>query len=214
MKKTIVLLAATVLFSATVSAQSLGSLLGSVANNSGSAAGILNGVSKVVQAYTGNTKAVNLLGNWTYTGSAFNLGSDNALTNVAGTAVSAGMETKVNEYLQKVGIREGSMTFTFNEDLTFTCTVLGIPLGGTWKTLEDGNKVQLQFGKVMKYMSMTGTLQGTVTGCQMLFEGNKFLSFIKTALSVVGKQSGTASTISSLAGNYNNMQIGWNLRKN
>lgn len=212
MKKIFTIAAAGILFSTAVSAQNLGSLLGNVAN--GNASTILNGVSKVIQAYTGNTNAVNLLGNWTYTGSAINLGSDSVLSSVAGTAVSSGMEAKVNDYLQKVGIREGAMNFTFNEDLTFTCTVMGIPLGGTWKTLDEGTRVQLQFGKVMKYLSMTGTLQGTATGCQMLFEGTKFLNFIKTALSVVGKQNVGASTISSLAGNYNKMQIGCSLKKN
>jgi len=193
-----------------VSAQGLGSLLGSLGNSSD----ILGTVSKVVYAYTGNTNAVSLPGNWTYTGSAISLGGDNALTNVAGTAVSSGIESKVDGYLQKVGLKAGVMKFTFNEDLSFTCTIMNVPITGTWRTLDDGKSVQLQFGKTMKFFSMTGSLENTPDGCKMLFNGKKFLSFIKTALAYVGKQNQTAGAISSLAGNYNNMKIGFSLKKN
>ena len=212
MKKVYAIIAALSLFAGAASAQGLGGLLGALGGASGS--DILDTVSKVVYAYTGNTSAVDLTGNWTYTGSAIKLGSDNTLTNVAGTAVSTGMEQKVNEYLQKVGITSGSMKFTFNEDLTFTCTVKGVPVNGTWKTLDEGTRVQLQFGKTLKYLSMTGSLQKTATGCQMLFEGTKFLKFIKTILQYVGTQNASAGVIGSLAGNYSSMQIGCTLQKN
>ena len=79
MKKFLTVIAASMMLAGAVSAQNLGGLLGSL----GKSSDILGTVSKVVYAYTGNTNAVSLPGNWTYTGSAISLGGDNALSNVA-----------------------------------------------------------------------------------------------------------------------------------
>lgn len=209
MKKSLVFAVATLMFAGVATAQNLGNLLGGL-----SSSGLGNTVSKVIYGFTGNLTAVDLPGNWTYTGSAIALGGDNVLSNVAGSAVSGTAEAKVNEYLEKVGITTGSLQFTFNQDLTFTCTLRGIPVSGTWKTYDDGKKVQLQFGKTLKYCNLDGKLVATPGGCQMLFNGSKFLSFAKTIMFVVAKQSATASAINSLAGNYNDMQIGFTLKKN
>lgn len=202
-------MAVTAAFSLSVQAQSLGNLVSSLAGSSN----VANTVSNVIYAYTGNTQAVALPGSWTYTGPAVALGSDNVISNVAGAAASTSVESKISEYLEKVGITGGAVEFTFNEDLTFTCTIKNIPVSGTWRTISDGNKVQLQFGKQMKYLSMTGALSGTLTGCKMLFDGKKFLEFVKKAMTYVGKANTTAAAVSSLAGNYNNMQIGFSLAK-
>ena len=216
MKRTILTIIAAALLPLCASAQSLGSLLGKVADaasGNGNGSGLLNSLTEVVYSYTGNLTAVQLPGSWTYEGSAISLGSDNALSNIAGTAASATVEKKVDEYLAKVGITKGALGFTFNEDLSFVCTVKSIPVSGTWRMLEDGKTVQLQFGKNMKYLSLTGDLKNSAAGCEMLFEGKKFLGFVKTVLSYVGKQSGTVATVASLAESYNDMKIGFELSK-
>ena len=209
MKKILAIAAAAMLFAGTASAQNLGGLLGGL----GSALGNSK-LGDTVYGYTGNLNAVSLPGNWTYTGSAISFGGENILSNVAGAAASGTAEAKVDEYLQKIGITAGSMQFTFNEDLTFTCTVKGIPVNGTWQTYDDGKRVKLQFGKTLKFLNLDGSLTNTASGCQMLFNGKKFLAFAKAIMNVVAKQSATASALSSLAGNYNDMQIGVSLRKN
>lgn len=217
MKKTFLIVAAAVLMTSfSAGAQNLGSLLGQVANaatGNSKASGLINSLTEVVYAYTGNTNAVSLPGSWTYEGSAISLGGDNALSNIAGTAATGTVEKKVDEYLAKIGISKGALTFNFAEDLTFTCTIKNIPVSGTWRVLDDGKRLQLQFGKNLKFLSMTGDLKATATGCEMLFEGKKFLSFVKTILSYVGKQSGAAGTVANFAENYNDMQIGFALSK-
>ena len=117
MKKILSLLAAAFLMGSLNAHAQLGDLLGSL--------------SKVVYAYTGNTEAVDLPGTWTYQGPALALGSDSALANVTGAALGATAEKKVAGYLEKFGFKAGSVQFTFQEDLTFTCTVRGVPLSGT-----------------------------------------------------------------------------------
>ena len=196
------------------SAQNLGNLLGNLAGGSQKGNNILNTVGNVVYSYVGKGQTVSLPGNWIYKGAAIEVGGDNALTNVAGTALTSGAENKVNGYLSKVGIKEGAMRFTFNEDLTFSCTIMKIPISGTWRTGDDGRTVSLQFGKNMKFLSMTGTLEGSMDGCKILFPADKFLSFVKSAMSVVGKLGGsTGDAISSLAGNYSKMKVGMSLKR-
>jgi hypothetical protein len=220
MKKITAILAGVLLVCGAANAQSLGSILSSVASaasetedGNSKTSSILNTLSSVIYSYTGTTDAVSLPGTWTYYKPAMALKSSSTLGTLAGSAASESMENKVQDYFDKVGLKSGSMTFTFNEDLTFTCTVKGIPLEGTWSTQSDASKVTLKFGKTLSYLSMTGALSSTTNGCQMLFDGKRFLSFIKAAANAVSKASSAASLVSSLSGNYSDMQIGFELKK-
>lgn len=197
--------AAMVCMPSVASAQKLSSILKKAASS--------DVVNSVINSYVPGANSVSLPGSWTYTGAAVSLTGESVLSNVAGTAVTSGMEDKIDGYLQKIGIKSGSVSFTFNEDKTFTCTIFGLPLNGTWQINDDAKKVTLQYGKVMKYFSMTGTLTRTTEGCEMLFDADRFLSFIKTALSYAGKNSSTANTVSSLTNSYKGMKLGFKLSK-
>lgn len=219
MKRIFIAMAACLMMVGGASAQSglgslLGALTGSSSSDDSSSGSLLNTVSKVVYSYVEGTTAVVLPGNWTYTGCAISISGDSALGNLASTAASSTIESKVDSYLEKVGLTSGSMKFTFNEDLTFTCTFKGVPINGTWSTTDNASKVTLKFGKSISYMSMTGTLKSTSSGCEMLFNGKTFLKVIKAVLSYASSQSSIASAASSLSGNYNDMKIGFNLKKN
>ena len=209
MKKIIAMAASLMLLAGSASAQGLGSLLG----GSGNGSGLLNTLSSVIYSYTGNLTAVNLVGNWAYDGAAIALTGDGVVANIAGSAAATTMEAKADEYLAKIGITKGALGFTFNEDLTFTCTIKGIPLSGTWKTLNDGNTVQLQFGKVLKWLNLTGNLKKTPAGCDVLFESGRFFEFLKSALKYVAKQSGTSDTFTSMTDSVKDMKLGFKLAK-
>ena len=189
-------------------AQNLGNLLKNISSSD-----ITNTVSKVVESVTGTTTSVSLPGSWKYTGAAVALKSENVLSNVAGSAVSASFEKKMNEAFQKVGIKEGSVEFTFTDGMSFSCKILGIPLSGTWKQNTSEGKVTLQFGSAIKYLSLTGYLKGTTSGCEMLFDADRFLTFMKQIISYAGNKSTTLSTISSLSNSYKGLQLGFKLAK-
>ena len=207
MKRTLVTLAAAMLaaVSYNAQAQSLTDLLkGTKVGN------VVDAVTNVVGAAT-NT--LSLPGTWIYKGAAVDLKSDNTLSNLAGTAVTSGVETKINNAFEKVGLKEGAVTFVFNDGMSFTCTIFGKTLNGTWKQNTDENKLTLQFGQTMKYLSMTGYYKTTTSGCEMLFDANRFLSFLKSALSLVGKSSSTVGAISGISNNYDGMRLGFKLEK-
>ena len=190
-----------------VSAQSLTDLL------KGTKAGdVVNAVTNVVDAVSNSSK-VSLPGTWIYNGPAVAMKSDNVLSNVAGSAVSAGVEKKVASAFEKVGIKAGSVSFTFNDGMSFSCTIYGKTLNGTWKQNTEEGKLTLQFGQTMKYLSMTGYTKVTATGLEILFDANRFLAFLKSAMSVVGKSSTTVSAISGISNNYDGMRLGYKLEK-
>ena len=114
MKKNILFIAWVALFSLFASnsqAQSLKDLLNK------------DNISKVVNAITGTPETIDMTGTWTYSGSAVEFESDNLLMKAGGAAAATMAENKLNEQLSKVGIKEGQMSFTFNDESTFTSTV-------------------------------------------------------------------------------------------
>ncbi|MGN1232146.1 MAG: lipocalin-like domain-containing protein [Candidatus Cryptobacteroides sp.] len=207
MKKTLIALAAAMMaaLSYNAQAQSLTDLL------KGTKVGdVVNAVTTAVGVAT-NT--VSLPGTWVYNGAAVDLKSDNTLSNLAGTAVTSGVEKKINSAFEKVGIKEGAVKFVFNDGMSFTCTIFGKTLNGTWKQNTEENKLTLQFGQNMKYLSITGYTKMSVNGLEILFDANRFLSFMKTVMAVAGKSSSTVSAISGISNSYDGMRLGFKLEK-
>jgi len=210
MKKSILTLLALATLGLSAQAQNLGSLLGSLTGNE-TVGNIIGAVTNTVYS-----APVSLRGTYTYGGSAVSMTSSEGgiLSDLAGTAVTSGVEKKIDGILAKVGIKEGITSFTFNEDDTFTCTVMGIPLGGNYKVGDGEKTVTLTFGRSLKYLSMTGTLKSlTGGGFQLLFPANKMLTFLKKTASLAGKKSSEISTIASLADGYDSFKIGFKLVK-
>ena len=205
MKKLVSLLFLTAAFSFTVNAQSgiLGQL-GNLGNIISNAAGVVY------------SAKVSLDGTYTYNGVAVSATSSEGglLTNLAGTAVTSGIETKADEYLAKVGIKPGAMSFTFNaEDNTFTLNVAGISVPGTYKVGDGEKTVSLVFGKSFQYLSMTGSLESSLGNVKMVFPVNKAITLIKKLASVVGGNSSQLGSIVKLADGYDNVRIGFKMSK-
>ena len=205
MKKLVSLLFLTAAFSFTVNAQSgiLGQL-GNLGNIISNAAGVVY------------SAKVSLDGTYTYNGVAVSATSSEGglLTNLAGTAVTSGIDTKADEYLAKVGIKPGAMSFTFNaEDNTFTLNVAGISVPGTYKVGDGEKTVSLVFGKSFQYLSMTGSLESSLGNVKMVFPVNKAMTLIKKLASVVGGNSSQLGSIVKLADGYDNVRIGFKMSK-
>lgn len=210
MKKLISILAIAAAVSVSANAQGLlGGLLG---GNAGTTiTNVLDGVIGAV--YSG---PITLNGTYTYNGIAVSATSSEGgiVSNLAGSAVTSGIETKADEYLAKVGIKPGALSFTFNSsDNSFTLNVAGLSLPGTYKVGDGERTVTLTFGKTLQYFSMTGTLESTMSGAKMLFTANKAVAFLKKIASKLGESSSQIGSIASLADGYDNFRIGFKLSK-
>ena len=210
MKKLISIVALCVAVSVSAWAQSgLGGLLSGKTGNT-----IGNVLSSI--AGTVYSSPVTLDGNYNYNGVAVSATSTEGgiLTNLAGTAVTSGIETKADEYLAKVGIRPGAMKFTFNaEENSFTVQVGSLTIPGTYKVGNGERTVNLTFGKSLQFLSMTGTLESSLSGARMLFTADKAMTLIKKIASLAGQSSSEVSGIAKLAEGYDNYRIGFKLSK-
>ena len=210
MKKLVSIIALATALTLSANAQGLlGGLLGGSGNSTLS--DIVSGLAGVVYS-----APVSLNGTYTYNGVAVSATSSEGgiLANLAGTAVTSGIESKADGYLAKVGIKPGAATFTFNNtDNTFVMKVGAISLPGTYKVGDGEKTVTLTFGKSLKFFCMTGTLESSLNGAKMLFTADKALAFFKKVAEKVGGNSSQLSSILKLTEGYDNVRIGFKLAK-
>lgn len=165
-------------------------------------------IEKAVNAVTGKSTTVNMVGTWSFTGSAIAFESDNLLQKAGGSVAASTAEKKLNEQLAKVGIKEGNMTFAFAADSTFTTTVGSKKLSGTYTYDASTQKAGLKFAKLV---NINATVNMTSTTMDMLFDSDKLLKLVTFLAS---KSSNTTlKAISSLAESYDGMQLGFSMKK-
>jgi hypothetical protein len=209
MKKLVSIIALAAMFTITANAQS--GLLGGLLGGNSTVSDIVSGLAGVVYS-----APVSLNGTYTYDGIGVSATSSEGgvLANLAGTAVTSGIESKADEYLAKVGIVPGAAQFVFNsEDNTFAMSIGSITLPGSYKVGDGEKTVTLTFGKTMQFFCMTGVLESTSKGAKMLFPANKAVDFLKKLASKIGEQSSEIGTIAKLADGYDNYKVGFKLSK-
>lgn len=189
----------------------------STSSSSSEESSTLSSILSMATSILGNVTTSNydFTGTWTYKGAAIALTSSNTLSQLAGSAAESTVEAKVDEYLSKVGIKSGALTFTFNADSTFSFTLLKIPFQGTWSYDKSTSAINLKFGKTMKWLSMTGIIKTTISGeTKLLFTADKFLAFVKNLLEKANVSGSTAiSTVTTLLNSYDGLYVGFKLAK-
>lgn len=208
MKKFFSVLALAAVVAVSANAQSnLGGLLG----NLGNLGNVLTNAAGAI--YSG---PVSLNGTYSYNGIAVSVTSSEGgiISNLAGSAVTSGIESKADEYLAKIGVKPGAMTWTFNNtDNTFTLNVAGISIPGKYKVGDGEKTVTLTFGKSFQFLDMPGTLESTMSGARMTFTSAKAMAFFKKLAGALSQSSSQISSIAKLADGYDNYRIGFKLSK-
>lgn len=169
----------------------LGSLLG----------GLLSSSSTLSQS--------DLVGTWSYSGSNCVFESENLLAKAGGAIAANKIESELNTQLAKVGIKEGACSFTFNKDNTYTATIGGRTLQGSYTLDTKNKKIKMTYLAGLASMTPRITKQGNKVN--LLIESSKLLTLMKGA-SVLAKGT-SLSGISSILNNYEGMYIGLQLKK-
>lgn len=214
----IILTGCTGLGNTTAGGNALGGLLG---NGSGNALGstatsaLAKSGTNVLGSLLGNllgTNTVsekNLVGTWKYQGIDCVFESENVLSKLGGEVAASAMENKIDGYVQKIGIKPGFTSFTFNADHTWKGTLSGKSLSGQWAL--DTKNSQLQ----MTYLGGLGTLTPKVAfnggTLSLLFESSKLLTLAQGVGALTGNN--IASSLGSLLKNYNGMYVGLQMTK-
>ena len=160
----------------------------------------------------GTVSERDLVGTWTYNGVSCVFESQNFLAQAGGVAASSALEAKMDEQLKRYGISKGVTRFTFNADKTFTATLNGRNMSGTYSLDPSAKTLRLQF--VGGLLNLQPQVARNGNGIALLFESDKLLGLLGTASSFLGKMGNSnLAMVSSLLGNYQGMRIGLKLSK-
>ncbi len=150
-----------------------------------------------------------ILGTWNYSGPDCVFETENLLMKAGGEVAAAKIENQLSGALAKVGISSGKCAFTFNQDNTYTATIGGRTISGTY-TLDAENKTI-----TMTYLQGLGTMTPKVAKVgnklSLLFDADKLLKTVGTVAALSGKSS--LNTLSNLINSYDGMLIGMELQK-
>lgn len=153
-------------------------------------------IEKVVNAVTDKNTA-SMEGTWTYTGSALAFESDNLLQQAGGAVAASAVEKKLDDFLQRIGIQSGQMSFTFAADSTFQTTIKGKTMKGTYSYDQSTKKAQLKFSKLL---NINTTVNCTSQQMELLFPSDRLLDLLTFLASK--SNNATLQSIGSLAESY------------
>lgn len=216
--------------SAGVSAQSWKDLIGKAASElaeeaSSTAAG--SAVTNILGTILGNSLTLSyeaLEGTWDYEGVACVLESEEALSNIGGTLVTATLEEKLDEKLALIGVSKGNCSFTFSKDSTCVINVGGYDLNGKYRLNVEEKVIDFTF--MYDKLPLKTYVSYEIQSIDIVFKADRLLSFIKNVASYIsnngaaGGQQGqlqaaiqAVGAMGTLLENYDSMMLGAKLSK-
>lgn len=163
----------------------------------------------VISTVTGSSGDLEVAGTWTYTGSAVVLESDNVLKKAGGSIATSTIESKLNTQLEKLGIKEGSTTFTFQSDDTFTVTMKNKTQEGTYTIDESASKINLTF--TTGSVAIAANVSQSSNEMTLTFDADKFMTAISYISNITNNS--TLSALNTVLQSYDGVQVGLTLKK-
>ena len=154
-----------------------------------------------------------LIGTWTFEGTAVRLETDDILKKAAGEIAASKAEEKLDEYCRKYGLTAKAGAFTFKEDGTFESTNGKTTQKGTY-TLK-GDKLTLKYGNgkhIKNIGSLTATVKRESSGdISLLWDASRMIDVFT---SLTAKTSNASlQSISTLLQGYDGLKVGIRLKK-
>ena len=126
-----------------------------------------------------------------------------------GEAAATKVETKINDALKKFGVNSEALAFTFNADNSFSITVKGRTISGTYALDLENKKITLS------YLNGVGTITPQIVkngnNMSLLYDADKFFKFL-TNISAVSNNA-TIASLNALLKSYDGLLIGMELQK-
>lgn len=154
-------------------------------------------------------KEADIPGTWTYVKAAVEFESDNALTAAGGTVAAETVESKIEPYLAKIGIKEGLFSFTFGEDGTFSTKLGSKEMKGKWAYNKEAESVSLSLKEGGK--SFTTRMVVNIDNINILFKADSLLELLKSLSS--NSSNTTIAAIGAVVKSYDGMNIGFECKK-
>ncbi len=163
---------------------------------------------KAISDATGISLSKDLKGSWTYEGAAIQLKSDDAIKQIGGALATSTLEGKINERLKTLGINPGELTFTFHTDSTFTSTLRGQKLNGTYAYYPEKQQINFKYAQLI---NMDAKVNQSSQYISILYDADKVLALLTTLSGMTNNQS--LQAIGSLLNSYDGMLMGLKLKK-
>lgn len=183
----------------------LGALAGASQGGGSNASSLIG---NIISTFAGGalTNQSTIVGTWTYKAPSVQFESENLLSKAGGSYAATQMESKLGGYYQMVGIKPGTFTFTFNKDNTCSYKIGNKTVTGTYTF--DSNKKTITI-KGQSGMTLTAYVSVSLNELALTFDASKLLTLVSQA----GTVSQSLSSISSLAGSFSGMKLGFKFGK-
>lgn len=155
----------------------------------------------------------NIEGRWSYSGIAVRLTGDDMLTNAASALATGQIEEKLNGYLEQIGLRQDTFSYTFSADSTFSTSFGKLDFPGTYTFSSEDDSINLDYEKNGRLGGVTLEAEAKISlnSMELLFNADKLLNFIEKISAVAGDSG--LGTIGSLLGQYDGIRIGFELTR-
>lgn len=149
-----------------------------------------------------NVNSNSIVGTWTYQQPQVTFESSNLLGSIGGELAGNKISSTLGTQLQKIGLKSGVSSFTFDNKGNVTLSLSGRQTTGTY-TL-NGNTLTMKGAFGIATLTTTVSIKGNQL--YMLFDAN-------TLFNTLTKLGSSSNAISSLLGNFNGMKLGWSMSK-
>ena len=121
----------------------------------------LNLITDIASGLLGNnTSESAIVGTWVYKEPAVQFESNNLLAQVGSGLANSTVEKKLKTYYEKLGIKSGSFTITFNADKTCSYTIKNTPYSGTYEFDSSTDKIKITTNGILSFPSAYAKVSG------------------------------------------------------
>lgn len=155
----------------------------------------------------------NIEGEWEYNSIDVKFTGDNALMNAASEVAVSKIEDKLTEYMQTIGLKEGTFGYRFNPDGSFTTSFLKLDLPGKYTFSSEEDTIELSYGSEgkLKGVKMKATAKVNATNLELLFNADKLMEFLGKISS--SSENSKLGALGQLVSQYDGLKIGFELKR-
>lgn len=174
-------------------------------NNEGNGSDLIG---NLIASVTGSltTTQENLVGTWSYSSPCIQFESESALSNAGGSVIASNVESKLEGIYKKVGIKEGSLVFSFDKDGKCTYSIGKKTINATYSFNKEDKTISI-FTKTGREIKIYTTISGS--NLALTFDASKLLTLFQT----ISANMSSLATVSAIAGQYTGMKVGFKLKK-
>ena len=156
------------------------------------------------------TRQINnaIKGAWTYSGPSVDVSGKNVLSGLGKPIAKSKLKKKLKNAFKKIGLNKARPQFSFDEDGTCAITMLGVSMNGTYNYNPSQEKITLKWHGI----PLTARLKRDgKKKLHLTFDADKLLKLFSLVSKV--SDSSALKALNTLLDNYNDIMVGFELKK-